>query len=59
MIPQEAGGNKIGHYRQNFTPKEAKKGGIKSPDIIDEGNVQKNHGKFRIMAYYNYKHDNR
>ena len=27
---------KIGHYRQNITPTEAIKGGIKSPDIIDE-----------------------
>ena len=27
---------KIGHYRQNITPTEAKTGGIKSPDIIDE-----------------------
>ena len=26
----------IGHYRQNITPTEAIKGGIKSPDIIDE-----------------------
>jgi len=27
---------KIGHYGQNITPTEAKKGGIESPDIIDE-----------------------
>jgi hypothetical protein len=27
---------KIGHYRQKITPREAIKGVIKSPDIIDE-----------------------
>ena len=27
---------RIGHYRQNIAPTEAKTAGIKSPDIIDE-----------------------